>query len=58
MYRFRIAKGNENPLLDILFKIILILSVLVFFLHKSEIGEGKNEVMKQTNLFKYFNEKV
>ena len=54
MYRFLIADGNDHPLLDILFKMILILSILVFFLHKTEIEEGKNDVMKQTNLFKYF----
>ena len=57
MYRFLIADGKDHPLLDILFKMILILSILVFFLHKTEIEEGKNDVMEQTNLFKYFNKK-
>ena len=54
MYRFLIADGNDHPLVDLLFKMILILSILVFFFHKTEIEEGKNEVMKQTNYFKYF----
>ena len=58
MYRFLIADGNDHPLVDLLFKMILILSILVFFFHKTEIEEGKNEVMKQTNLFKYFNKKA
>ena len=58
MYRFLITDGNDHPLVDMLFKMILILSILVFFLHKTEIEEGKNEVMKQTNLFKYFNKKA
>ena len=46
MYRFLIADGNDHPLVDLLFKMILILSILVFLLHKTEIEEGKNEVMK------------
>ena len=58
MYRFLIADGNDHPLVDLLFKMILILSILVFFFHKTEIEEGKNEVLKQTNLFKYFNKKA
>ena len=45
MYRFLITEGNDHPLVDMLFKMILILSILVFFFHKSEIEEGKNEVM-------------
>ena len=58
MYRFLITEGNDHPLVDMLFKMILILSILVFFLHKKEIEEGKNDVMKQTNLFKYFKRKA
>ncbi len=58
VYRFFITDGNDHPLVDILFKMILILSILVFFLHKTQIEEGKNEVMKQTNLFKYFKRKA
>ena len=54
IYRFLITDGNDHPLVDLLFKMILVLSILVFFLHKTEIEEGKNEVMKQTSLFKYF----
>ena len=58
VYRFLITDGNNHPLVDMLFKMILILSILVFFLHKTQIEEGKNEVMKQTNLFKYFKRKA
>ena len=58
MYRFLITDGNDHPLVDILFKMILVLSILVFFLHKTEIEEGKNEVMKQTSFFKYFSKKA
>ena len=58
MYRFLITEGNDHPLVDMLFKMILILSILVFFFHKSEIEEGKNEVMKQTSLLKYFRRKA
>ena len=58
VYRFLITDGNNHPLVDMLFKMILILSILVFFLHKPQIEEGKNEVMKQTNLFKYFKRKA
>ena len=58
VYRFFITDGNDHPLVDMLFKMILILSILVFFLHKTQIEEGKNEVMKQTNLFKYFKRKA
>ena len=58
MYRFLITEGNDHPLVYMLFKMILILSILVFFLHKTQIEEGKNEVMKQTNLFKYFRRKA
>ena len=58
MYKFLILDGNDHPLVDMLFKMILILSILVFFLHKTQIEEGKNEVMKQTNLFKYFKRKA
>ena len=58
MYRFLITDGNDHPLVDLLFKMILVLSILVFFLHKTEIEEGKNEVMKQTSLFKYFSKKA
>ena len=58
MYRFLITEGNDHPLVDMLFKMILILSILVLFLHKKEIEEGKNDVMKQTNLFKYFKRKA
>ena len=58
MYRFLITDGNDHPLVDLLFKMILVLSILVFFLHKTEIEEGKNEVMKQTSLFKYFSKKT
>ena len=46
MLRFLITEGNEHLLLDILFKIKLILSVLVFILLKIEIEEGKNGIMK------------
>ena len=41
MYRFLITEGNDHPLVDMLFKMILILSILVFFFHNSEIEEGK-----------------
>ena len=58
VYRFLITDENDHPLVDMLFKMILILSILVFFLHKTQIEEGKNEVMKQTNLFKYFKRKA
>ena len=58
VYRFLITDRNDHPLVDMLFKMILILSILVFFLHKTQIEEGKNEVMKQTNLFKYFKRKA
>ena len=58
MYRFLISDGYDHPLVNMLFKMILILSILVFFLHKTQIEEGKNEVMKQTNLFKYFKRKA
>ena len=58
LYRFLITDGNDHPLVDLLFKMILILSIMVFFLHKMEIEEGKNEVMNQTSLFKYFNRKA
>ena len=58
MYRFLITEGNDHPLVDMLFKMILILSILVYFFHKSEIEEGKNEVMKQTSLLKYFRRKA
>ena len=58
VYSFLITDGNDHPLVDMLFKMILILSILVFFLHKTQIEEGKNEVMKQTNLFKYFKRKA
>jgi hypothetical protein len=58
MYRFLISDGYDHPLVNMLFKMILILSILVFFLHKTQIEEGKNEVMKQTNLFKYFRRKA
>ena len=58
MYRFLITEGNDHPLVNMLFKMILILSILVFFFHKSEIEEGKNEVMKQTSLLKYFRRKA
>ena len=37
MYRSLIADGNDHPLLDIFFKMILILSILEFFLNKTEI---------------------
>ena len=58
MYRFLITEGNDHPLVDMLFKMILILSILVFFFHNSEIEEGKNELMKQTSLLKYFRRKA
>ena len=46
MYRFFITKGNDHPLVYMLFKMILILSILVFFLYKTKIEEGKNEADK------------
>ena len=49
VYMYLITDGNDHPLVDMLFKMILILSILVFFLHKTQIEEGKNEVMKQIN---------
>ena len=58
MYRFLITDGNDHPLVDLLFKMILVLSIFVFFLLKTEIEEGKSEVMKQTSLFKYFSKKA
>ena len=58
MYRFLITDGNDHPLVDILFKMIVILSILMFYLQKTEIEEGKNEVMKQTSLFKYLSKKA
>ena len=58
IYIFLISEGNDYALVDKLFKMILILSILVFFWSKMEIDEGKNEVMKQTSPFKYFRKKV
>ena len=58
MYKFLILDGNDHPLVDMLFKMILVLSILVFFLHQTEIKDGKNEIMTQTNLFKYFRKKA
>ena len=58
MYKFLILDGNDHPLVDMLFKMILVLSILVFFLHQMEIEDGKNEIMAQTNLFKYFRKKA
>ena len=58
MYGFLITDGNDHPLVDMLFKMILILSILVFFLHKTQIEEGKNEVMKQTTYLNILKEKL
>ena len=58
MYRFLITEGNDHPLVDMLFKMILILSIFVFLFHKTEIEEGKKEVLKQTSLLKYFRRKA
>ena len=33
---------------------IIFLAALVFLYHKKEIEEGKNELMRQTSLKKYF----
>ena len=41
MYRFLIADGNDHPLVDLLFKMILILSILVFFFHKTKLKKEK-----------------
>ena len=58
VYRFLITDGNDHPLVDMLFKMILILSIFVFLFHKTEIEEGKKEVLKQTSLLKYFRRKA
>ena len=41
MYKFLIPDGNDHPLVDMLFKMILFLSILVFFLHQTEIEDIK-----------------
>ena len=41
VYRFLVTDGNNHPLVDMLFKMILILSILVFFFTKPKLKKEK-----------------
>ena len=56
-YNFLNKEGSEHPLLGLLFNMIIFLAALVFLYHKKEIEEGKNELIRQTSLEKYFKKK-
>lgn len=54
-FQFINIEGNTHPLLSSLFNMILFLSLIVFMVHREEFKEGKNHLLKQTKLDKYFN---
>ena len=56
-YNFLITEENEHPLLGFLFNMIIFLAALVFLYHKKDIEEGKNELIGQTSLERYFKKK-
>ena len=56
-YNFLNTEVSEQPLLGLLFNMIIFLAALVFLYHKKEIEEGKNELIRQTSLEKYFKKK-
>ena len=54
-FKFINTEGNTHPLLSSLFNMILFLGLIMFLVHRQELEEGKNHLIKQTTLDKYFN---
>ena len=54
-FRFIKEEGNTHPILSSLFNMTIILGLIILIIHKNEFEKGKNAVLKQTTLDRYFN---
>ena len=56
-YKFISTQGSEHPLLGSLYKMIIILAILLYFLNKKKLIGSHREIIGQTYLEKYFKKK-
>ena len=54
VYKFLNAEGNNHPVIEVLFNMIIILVSLMFLHHKKEIMEESKGIIGQTYLENYF----
>ena len=54
-FRYLKEEGNTHPILSSLFSMTLILGLIILIIHKKEFEKGKNAILNQTTLDKYFN---
>ena len=55
VFRFINTEGNTHPLVDNLFNMTIILSLIALIIHRKDVSEVKNTLFRQTTLDKYFN---
>ena len=52
--RYFKEEGNTHPITSSLFNMTLILGLIILVIHRKEFERGKNAILKQTTLDKYF----